>query len=45
MKAVALEQYLPIDAPESFLDVDLPKPESAGHDILVVKNPTSPLAM
>jgi len=35
MKAVALEQYLPIDAPDSFLDVDVPKPEPTGHDILV----------
>ena len=35
MKAVALTQYLPIDVPESFLDVDLPKPEPTGHDILV----------
>jgi NADPH2:quinone reductase len=35
MKAVALEQYLPIDASDSFLDVDLPKPVPTGHDILV----------
>ncbi|NNG02556.1 MAG: zinc-binding alcohol dehydrogenase family protein [Inquilinus sp.] len=35
MKAVALTQYLPIDAPESFLDVDLPKPAPTGRDILV----------
>ena len=35
MKAVALTQYLPIDEPESFLDVDLPKPEPKGHDILI----------
>lgn len=35
MKAVALKQYLPIENPESFLDVDLPKPVPAGHDILV----------
>jgi NADPH:quinone reductase len=35
MKAVALTQYLPIDKPDSFLDVDLPRPEPTGHDILV----------
>jgi NADPH2:quinone reductase len=35
MKAVAFEQYLPIDAPDSFLDMDLPKPEPTGRDILV----------
>ncbi|MCL4067391.1 zinc-binding alcohol dehydrogenase family protein [Pseudomonas sp. GX19020] len=35
MKAVALTHYLPIDNPESFLDVDLPKPSPAGRDILV----------
>ena len=35
MKAVALTHYLPIDDPRSFLDVDLPKPEPLGHDILV----------
>lgn len=35
MKAVALTQYLPIDKPDSFLDLDLPKPETTGHDILV----------
>jgi len=35
MKAVALTQYLPIDEPRSFLDVDLPKPEPKGRDILI----------
>ena len=35
MKAVALTHYLPIDDPRSFLDVDMPKPEPLGHDILV----------
>lgn len=35
MKAVALKQYLPIDDPNSFLDVDLPKPIPTGRDILV----------
>ncbi len=35
MKAVAIKEYLPIEQPNSFLDVDLPKPEPMGHDILV----------
>lgn len=35
MKAVALTHYLPIENPNSFLDVDLPKPTPEGHDILV----------
>jgi NADPH2:quinone reductase len=35
MKAVALTHYLPIEAPDSFVDVDIPKPAPAGHDILV----------
>jgi NADPH2:quinone reductase len=35
MKAVALTQYLPINVPESFLDVDLPTPEPSGHDMLI----------
>ncbi|MBT3400576.1 MAG: alcohol dehydrogenase catalytic domain-containing protein, partial [Rhodospirillaceae bacterium] len=35
MKAVALTHYLPIEDPNSFLDVDLPKPEAAGRDLLV----------
>jgi zinc-binding alcohol dehydrogenase family protein len=35
MKAVAIAQYLPIDNPDSFIDADLPKPELAGHDLLV----------
>ncbi|MES0882849.1 zinc-binding alcohol dehydrogenase family protein [Roseibium sp. SCP14] len=35
MKAVALTHYLPIDDPNSFLDVDLPKPTPQGRDILV----------
>lgn len=35
MKAVALTQYLPIDDPNAFLDVDLPKPAPEGRDILV----------
>jgi NADPH2:quinone reductase len=35
MKAVALTHYLPIDNPNSFLDVELEKPTATGHDILV----------
>ncbi|WP_420332827.1 zinc-binding alcohol dehydrogenase family protein [Roseibium sp.] len=35
MKAVALTRYLPIDNPESFMDVDLPKPVPEGRDLLV----------
>ncbi|MEO0978877.1 MAG: zinc-binding alcohol dehydrogenase family protein [Pseudomonadota bacterium] len=35
MKAVALTRYLPIDNPESFLDVDIAKPVPEGRDLLV----------
>nr|WP_306263759.1 zinc-binding alcohol dehydrogenase family protein [Pararhizobium sp. IMCC3301] len=35
MKAVALTHYLPVDNPEAFLDVELPRPEAAGRDLLV----------
>lgn len=35
MKAVGLTHYLPIDNPDSFLDVELPRPEARGRDILV----------
>jgi len=35
MKAVALTHYLPIADPNSFLDVDLPRPVASGRDILV----------
>jgi NADPH:quinone reductase len=35
MKAVALTRYLPIDDPASLVDVDLPDPAAAGHDLLV----------
>jgi len=35
MKAVALTRYLPIDDPESLLDVELPEPRATGHDLLV----------
>lgn len=35
MKAVALTHYLPIEDPNSFIDVELPKPEVSGRDILV----------
>lgn len=36
MKAVALTRYLPIDDPQSLIDVELPEPAApAGHDLLV----------
>jgi len=35
VKAVALTRYLPIADPESLLDVTLPDPSPAGHDLLV----------
>jgi NADPH2:quinone reductase len=35
MKAVALTRYLPIDHPESLLDVDLETPVATGHDLLI----------
>jgi NADPH:quinone reductase len=35
MKAVALTRYLPIDDPQSLLDVELPAPTPGEHDLLV----------
>lgn len=35
MKAVGLTRYLPIADPQSLQDVELPKPEPTGHDVLV----------
>ncbi len=35
MRAVAIKDYLPIDNPASFHDVDLPKPEPRGRDLLI----------
>ncbi|WP_281886477.1 zinc-binding alcohol dehydrogenase family protein [Paenibacillus sp. YYML68] len=35
MKAVGLHCYLPIDDPESLLDLELPKPAPQGKDLLV----------
>ena len=35
MKAVGLYKYLPIDDPESFVDVDVPTPAPSGRDLLV----------
>jgi zinc-binding alcohol dehydrogenase family protein len=35
MKAVGLYRYLPIDHPEVLLDVEIPKPEATGRDLLV----------
>jgi NADPH2:quinone reductase len=35
MKAVGLTRYLPIDHPESLIDLDIDKPAPTGHDVLV----------
>lgn len=35
MKAVGLTRYLPIDDPQSLIDVDIAKPEIGAHDLLV----------
>ena len=35
MKAVGLYRYLPIDDPESFLDLELETPNASGRDLLV----------
>ncbi len=35
MKTVAIKEYLSIENPESFLDIEMIKPEPTGHDILV----------
>jgi len=35
MKAVALTHYLPVEDPNAFLDVELPKPSALGRDLLV----------
>ncbi len=35
MKAVGLYKYLPIDQPESLLDLEIPKPKAKGKDLLV----------
>lgn len=35
MKAVGLLKYLPVEHPEAFLDVELPKPQPQGRDLLV----------
>ena len=35
MKAIGLYRYLPIDNPESLVDVDIEKPVASGHDLLV----------
>ncbi|MDQ9170450.1 zinc-binding alcohol dehydrogenase family protein [Oxalobacteraceae bacterium R-40] len=35
MKAIALQKHLPIEHPESLIDIDLPKPQPAGRDLLV----------
>ena len=38
MKAVGLTRYLPIDHPESLLDIELPNPVATGRDLLVQVN-------
>ncbi|WP_020410193.1 zinc-binding alcohol dehydrogenase family protein [Hahella ganghwensis] len=35
MKAIAYQQAHPVDHPESLLDIELPEPETSGHDLLV----------
>ncbi len=35
MKAIALTRYLPIEDPQSLLDVELPQPTAGEHDLLV----------
>jgi zinc-binding alcohol dehydrogenase family protein len=35
MKAVGLYQHLPIEKPDSLIDLDLPKPSPTGRDLLV----------
>ncbi len=35
MKAVGLTRYLPIDDPESLIDLEIEKPSPQGHDLLV----------
>lgn len=35
MKAVGLTRYLPVDDPQSLLDLTLPTPTATGHDLLV----------
>jgi zinc-binding alcohol dehydrogenase family protein len=35
MKAIGLYRYLPIDDPESLIDIELPKPTPLGQDLLV----------
>lgn len=41
MKAIALTQYLPIENVDSLQDIELPKPEASGHDLLVKVNAIS----
>ena len=41
MKAVGLTRYLPIDQPESLMDIELPVPQASFYIFLGVKNVTS----
>ncbi len=38
MKAIGLTKYLPIEDPESLVDLELPTPEATGRDVLVRVN-------
>jgi hypothetical protein len=33
MKSVGLYRYLPVDHPESLIDVNIPKPKTTDHDV------------
>jgi NADPH:quinone reductase len=35
MKAIGLYQYLPIDHPDSLIDIEIPKPKASGQQLLV----------
>lgn len=35
MKAVGLSRYLPVENPDSLVDIELPTPQAAGRDLLV----------
>lgn len=41
MKAIGLYKYLPIENQQSMIDLELPKPEPTGHDLLVAVNAIS----
>ena len=35
MKAIGLYKYLPIEDPDSLIDIEVPQPKATGHDLLV----------